>query len=117
VSTGLTVRVEVPPVLRAGTPVRWSFTVANEGPEPRTLVFPSGQQGEITLLAGGVERYRWSRGLAFVQMISERRLEPGETWGFSLEGELDVEPGRYSLVASVVATPSPPPVHAQVSVS
>jgi hypothetical protein len=81
------------------------------------LVFPSGQQGEITLHAGGVERYRWSRGLVFVQMLSERSLEPGEAWSFSLEGELDVEPGRYSLLATVTATPPPPPVHAEVTVA
>ena len=109
--TGLAVRLEVSPLPpRSGEAVRWDFSVANRGDEARALMFPSGQQGDVVLEAGGVERYRWSRDKAFVLMISERELGAGETWSFSLEDVLDVEPGRYSLVASVTATPPPPPV-------
>lgn len=76
-------------------------------------MFPSGQQGDVVLESDGVELYRWSRDKAFVLMISERELDAGETWSFSLEDVLDVEPGRYSLVASVTASPPPPVVRSE----
>jgi hypothetical protein len=115
--TGLAVRPEVSPLLpRSGEAVRWEFSVANRGEEPRALMFPSGQQGDVVLGAGGVEHYRWSRDKAFVLMISERELDAEEKWSFALENVLDVEPGRYSLVASVTATPPPPVVRGELSV-
>jgi hypothetical protein len=115
--TGLAVRLAVSPLpLRAGSPVRWTFSIANRGDELRALTFTSGQEGEVVLEVGGVERYRWSRDKVFVSMVTERALEAGETWGFSLDDVLDVEPGRYSLVASVTATPPPPVVRAELSV-
>ena len=79
-------------------------------------MFPSGQQGDVVLEAGGVERYRWSRDKAFVLMISERELKPGETWSFWLETSSMSSQGRYSLVASVTATPPPPVVRGELSV-
>jgi hypothetical protein len=113
----LAVRLEISPVPpRSGDAVRWTFSVANRGDRARALMFASGQQGDVVLEADGVERYRWSRDKAFVLMVTERELDPGETWSFSLEDLLDVEPGRYSLVASVAATPSPPVVRAELSV-
>lgn len=116
-ATGLVVRLDVSPLPpRSGGPVRWAFSVTNRGDEVRALMFPSGQEGDVVLEAGGVERYRWSRDKAFVLMITERELDAGETWSFSLEDVLDVEPGRYSLVASVTATPPPPVVRAELSV-
>ena len=115
--TGLAVSLEVSPLPpRSGEAVRWELSVANRGDQARALMFPSGQQGDVVLEAGGVERYRWSRDKAFVLMISERELGAGETWSFALEDVLDVEPGRYSLVASVTATPPPPVVRAELSV-
>lgn len=116
-ASGLAVRLEVFPLPpRSGEAVRWAFSVANRGDEARALMFPSGQQGDVVLEAGGVERYRWSRDKAFVLMISERELDAGEMWSFALEDVLDVEPGRYSLAASVTATPPPPLVRAELSV-
>jgi hypothetical protein len=32
-------------------------------------------------------------------------VAPGETWRFTLDGELDVPPGSYDLVATVTARP------------
>jgi Intracellular proteinase inhibitor len=114
---GFAVRLDVSPQPpRAGEPVRWTLSVTNSGEDPRTLTFASGQEGDVVLEADGVERYRWSRGMAFIQVLSERELDAGETWSFSLDGVLDVEPGRYSLVASVTASPAPPPVRTELSV-
>jgi Intracellular proteinase inhibitor len=117
-ASGLVVGLDVTPLPpRSGGPVLWAFSVANRGHEARTLMFPSGQQGEVVLEADGVERYRWSRDKAFVLMITERELDAGEMLSFSLEDVLDVEPGRYSLVASVTASPSPPKLRTQLTVA
>jgi hypothetical protein len=96
--------------------VEWAFTIANRGAEPCVLTFPSAQRGDVVLLAGGEERYRWSRGMMFAAMLTERRLAAGEEWRFSLAGVLDVEPGEYSLLATVAARPAPPPVRGAIVV-
>ena len=115
-STGLAVRLDLdPPTLQAGRPVRWTFTVENAGAEPQTLHFASGQRGDVVLEAGGEERYRWSSGRLFAAVLSERALPPGGDWTFSLDDVLTVEPGRYSLLATVTARP-PLVVRGEVSV-
>jgi hypothetical protein len=115
--TGLAVSLEVSPQPpRSGQAVRWDLSVANRGDHARALTFPSGQEGDVVLEAGGVARYRWSRDKAFVLMITERELGAGEVWSFTLDDVLDVEPGHYALVASVAATPPPPVVRAELSV-
>ena len=43
------------------------------------LVFMTGQRYEFVLLDGSVEKYRWSAGRMFTQMISEMVLQPGES--------------------------------------
>jgi hypothetical protein len=116
-ASGLAVRLEVSPLTpRSGEAVRWAFSVANHGDAARALMFTSGQEGDVVLEADGVERYRWSRDKVFIQMVTERELDAGETWSFSLEDELDVEPGRYSLIATVTASPTPPALRARISI-
>jgi Intracellular proteinase inhibitor len=117
-SGGLEVRLEVVPSLpRAGAAVEWRFVVVNRGGEPRRLTFTSGQQGDVVLSAGGVERYRWSRDKMFMAMLSERELAAGEEWSFVLEDVLEVEPGEYALVARVAARPEPPVVRGEIAVT
>jgi Intracellular proteinase inhibitor len=114
---GLELRLAVvPAVPRAGAAVEWRFEVANRGSGPRRLTFPSGQQGDVVLSAGGAERYRWSRDKMFVMMLSERELAAGEQLDFVLEDVLEVEPGEYALEATVAARPQPPAVHGRVVV-
>ena len=43
----------------------------------------------------------------FLQVLSERELAPGETWSFSLQGILEVQPGEYEAVASVGSSLAP----------
>jgi Intracellular proteinase inhibitor len=114
----LEVRLEVvPAVPRAGAAVEWRFSLANRGSEPHRLTFTSGQQGDVVLSAGGVERYRWSRDKMFMAMLSERELAAGEELDFALEDVLEVEPGEYALVATVTARPEPPVVRGEIAVT
>jgi hypothetical protein len=102
--------------LQAGTEARWELRLANDGPEPVVLGFRTSQLGDVALEQDGVERWRWSDGRLFLQVLGERELAPGERWSFSLEGDLDVEPGAYDAVASVSADPAPPPARRPVVV-
>jgi Intracellular proteinase inhibitor len=116
-ATGLEVRVAVAPDRpRAGEPATWTFTLVNHGRTPCSLMFPSAQQGDVVLSAHGVERYRWSSGLAFAAVLSERRLAPGEAWRFTLPATLELEPGDYALLATVAARPAPPTVRGAIAV-
>jgi hypothetical protein len=72
-----------------------------------TMTFASGQDGEVVLLQGGTERYRWSQGRAFTQAIRSEDLAPGEQLSFTLDDTLPVEPGSYDLVATVASDPAP----------
>jgi Intracellular proteinase inhibitor len=105
----------VPPVPQADEEIRWAFTVENQE-RTRMLTFSSTQQGEVVLEADGVERYRWSSGKAFAQMIVERELPVGGELAFVLEDVLNVEPGTYSLLATVTSRPAPPPVRDEITV-
>jgi intracellular proteinase inhibitor BsuPI len=116
-ATGLGVQVDVvPDPPHSGERATWTFTLANHGRRPCALTFTSAQQGDVVLTARGEERYRWSGGMMFAAMVTERELAAGEEWRFSLEAVLPVEPGEYSLLATVTARPSPPAVRADIAV-
>lgn len=75
---------------RTGGDVRWELRVTNQAAHPVTLTFPTAQLGDVALEREGTDRYRWSEGRLFLQVIGERSLAPGETWTFALDGSLDV---------------------------
>lgn len=114
--TGLGVRLELVARLVSGEPVRWTFAVTNGSNEPRLLTFTSSQQGDVVLEAAGVERYRWSKDRFFAAVIATKELPVGEEWVFALEDMLSIEPGTYSLLATVTAQPEPPGVQAEIVV-
>jgi hypothetical protein len=103
--------------LRAGGDVRWDLQVTNDGVENVVLTFMTSQLGDVVLERGGIERYRWSEGLLFGQVVSERSLGPGETWAVALEGSLDVEPGQYEATGTLACQPRPPVARARVVVA
>ena len=99
-------RVRFSPVsepVKSGDTVWWAFDIQNEGSTVLRLTFSSGQRGEVLLAQGGLERYRWSEGMAFTQAIEEVTVAPGETWSVVLNGSLTVPPGDYDLTATIVA--------------
>jgi hypothetical protein len=114
----LTLSLDVRPLpLRPGADAEWELRLRNDGPEPVRLTFPTSQLGDVVLRRDGVERWRWSEGRMFLQVLAERELAPAEEWSFSLEGAPEVEPGRYEATATVCARPAPPPARTPVEVA
>lgn len=115
---GLTLTLTHTEPLRAKAPVTWTLGVRNAGPEHVSLTFSSGQRGDVVLLQGGAERYRWGMGKAFTQAFAEMSLAPGQGESFELKDDtLGVEPGQYEMVASLKSQPSPDEVRQAVTVS
>lgn len=114
---GMTLSVEHGDLVAGDVPT-FTLTVTNGTDEDVTLVFSSGQSGDVVLSQDGEERWRWSDGLAFTQAIREEPLAAGDETTFPLEGSpLAVPPGDYDLEAILTADPAPPPVTSEVTVS
>jgi hypothetical protein len=111
----LTVRFDEP--LRSGQAVTWHLEVENRGKDPVTLRFPSGKDGDVVLLRGSSEVYRWSANRLFSQALRDVPLGVGDSHPFKLEERsLAVPAGDYELVAQVAADPSPGAVRRPVTV-
>lgn len=115
--TGLSLAFsQSPTTLDEQASVTWSFRVTNNGSEAITLTFSSGQDGDVVLTRDGSTAYRWSDGRSFTQALRNEKLGPGETYSFSLQDQLSLEPGTYSLKATVTSDPAPAPVTREVQV-
>jgi hypothetical protein len=114
---GLSLTVEFDEPLRSGRPVTWKLRVENGGPDEVTLVFRSGKDGDVSLVQGGREAYRWSGNKYFSQAMRQERLAAGEKKTFSLEEPaFSVPPGDYELMAGLDSEPAPPPARRSVKV-
>ena len=105
-----------PGPLRSGALAQFELRLANEAPEPVMLRFRDSQRGDVVLLQGGMERWRWSDDMMFLQVLGERELGAGELWSLELTRVLDVPPGAYEVVATVSSKPAPPPARLPVVV-
>lgn len=114
---GLSLSVGFDGPLRTGHPVTWALELQNRGRAPITLRFPSGKEGDVVLLRGSAEVYRWSANRLFSQALREENLAAGGQRTFRLEERsLGVPAGAYDLVAEVAADPSPGAVRRPVTV-
>ncbi len=114
---GLSLSVEFDEPLRSGGPVTWKVEVRNGGPDEVTLVFRSGKDGDVALVQGGKEAYRWSGTKYFTQAVREERLAAGARKTFTLEEKtLSAAPGDYELLAELDSEPAPPPARRSVKV-
>jgi Intracellular proteinase inhibitor len=102
---------------RRGEHVRWLFTLVNERDDAHVLTFRSSQLGDVVLQAAGVVCHAWSRGRVFAQLLSRRTIAAGESWTFSLDDELALEPGVYAVVATVACDPPLPPAYVELAVA
>ncbi|UOE93221.1 BsuPI-related putative proteinase inhibitor [Alkalihalobacillus sp. LMS39] len=83
----------------------FSFQVTNKGEEDVSILFPSGQQFEITVKNENQDVvYRYSDGKMFTMALITSELAPsemisfGDTWNYKM-----LETGQYHIVASLDA--------------
>lgn len=115
-SRALDVRVHLGATLEAGR-VRWALTLTNRGDRTVTLVYPTAQDGDVTLRRDGRVAYRWSDGRTFTRQRRCQVIGAAQEHRIELRGTvLDVEPGDYELVASWATDPSPEPARLEVTV-
>jgi hypothetical protein len=112
----LDLRISLRETLQTGR-VRWALLMTNRGDDVVTLVYPSGQDGDVVLTQDGEEAYRWSEGQAFAQAQRCQLIGPSQEYRLDLRGvPLDVEPGDYVLEASLASDPTPDPAVLDVTV-
>ena len=114
----LELRVQLGAALETGR-VRWALTVDNRGDDAVTLVYPTSQDGDVVLRAGGDDAvaYRWSADQSFAQGERCQVIGAAQQYRVELGGvPLDVEPGEYTLVASLAASPTPAPARVEVTI-
>ena len=96
----LSVRYTWETALPAGQHVRWILSLRNRTSLALHLSFRSTQYANVMLLRGGRIVYSWDAKYGFGQSLTARRLGPRETYVCRLGPDLlDLEPGRYELVA------------------
>lgn len=82
--------------------VRFVFRVRNEGDGPSDLEFRNSCHADFAVYDGDEERWRWSDGRMFMQVIEHRTIDPGGEETF--EGEWDSpEPGEFVARAELKA--------------
>ena len=112
-------RVQLGAALETGR-VRWALTVDNRGDDAVTLVYPTSQDGDVVLRAVGDDAvaYRWSADQSFAQGERCQVIGAAQQYRVELGGvPLDVEPGEYTLVASLAAAPTPAPARVEVTIA
>jgi hypothetical protein len=116
VAEDLDLRVQLGATLETGR-VRWGLTVTNRGDGAVTLVYPTSQDGDVVLRHDGAAAYRWSAGQSFAQGERCQVIGAAQQYRVELGGvPLDVEPGDYTLVASLAAAPTPAPARVEVTI-
>jgi hypothetical protein len=82
--------------------VSFVFTVENEGSETETLSFRDACTADFAVLDGDDERWRWSQGRMFAQVLQSEELAPGESVTYE-GGWGNPEGGEHTAVATLEA--------------
>lgn len=119
VADDLELRVQLRATLETGR-VRWALVVTNRGDAAATLVYPTSQDGDVVLRRTGDDdvAYRWSEDQSFAQSLRCQVIGAAQQYRVELTGvPLDVEPGEYTLVATLAADPAPAPARVDVTIT
>jgi Intracellular proteinase inhibitor len=91
-----------------GPQARWILSLRNRTSRALRVSFPTSQYANVVLRRGGKIIYSWSAKRGFAQAVSGRRLGAGATYVCTLGPDpLDLEPGRYELIAHLAGKTKP----------
>lgn len=92
----------------ASDEVRLSFHVTNVSTDPVSFTFPTSQRHDFFVETEAGERvWQWSGDRAFLQVITEATLEPGETWSMDAAWVHGGQSGRFVGVGRLAAMDRP----------
>jgi hypothetical protein len=84
--------------------VRLAFHVTNTSAVPVEFTFPTSQRYDFMVEGpGGARLWQWSEGRAFAQVVTQARLEPGETWSMEAVWQSGARAGEHIAIARLVA--------------
>jgi hypothetical protein len=91
-----------------GPQVRWILSLRNRTSSALRVSFPTSQYANVVLRQGGEIIYSWSANRVFAQAVTARRLDARATYVCILGPDpLDLEPGRYELIAHLAGKTVP----------
>jgi Intracellular proteinase inhibitor len=93
--------------ISSGDQAWWAFDATNTGQADIQLIFSDGQQADVILSQGGTDKYTWSAGKAFTQVVQTVTLAPGKSLPIVLSDTLNVPAGTYDVTARVTAMLGP----------
>ncbi|WP_248909152.1 BsuPI-related putative proteinase inhibitor [Halocatena marina] len=85
-----------------GQPVVFTFTVTNTTDQPVSLRFQDACKADFVARVEDTERWRWSVGQMFAQILEEVSLAPNEQTTFEAAWD-DPDPGSYTAHAELMA--------------
>lgn len=82
---------------------RFTLTVSNESDDPVSLTFSDSQRVDFVVRdsEADTERWRWSEGQLFAQMLGSETLDPGESVEYDAEWSAD-DAGSFVCRAELV---------------
>jgi hypothetical protein len=84
--------------------VRLVLHVTNATDDAIDFTFPTSQRYDFVVTdAAGREVWRWSAERAFLQVVTEAQLEPGETWTMEATWPTGQESGSYLATGRLTA--------------
>jgi Leu/Phe-tRNA-protein transferase len=87
----------------AASEVRLALRVTNTSGGVLELTFPTAQRYDFMVeTEDGRELWRWSADRAFAQVVTQARLEPGETWAMEATWVPDTGRGTYVATARLM---------------
>lgn len=95
-------------VYRPDAPVEARLEVSNAGATPVVLHFSSGQRYDFLVVnVAGDTAWRWAGDKAFLQMLSEEPLRPGDSLRYAEAVAIPLAAGRYTLVGRLTSRSHP----------
>jgi len=88
--------------VETGDVVRLTFAVTNTGDGPVEMEFRDSCHADFAVFDGTDERWRWSDGRAFMQVIEHRTIDPEATERFEAEWDTP-ESGEFTARAELRA--------------
>ena len=96
----------------AGESIRFTITATNTGDTARSLIFPTGQNFDITVssLNNKTPTWTWSHHMAFTMIVREVELKPGQslifhaTWKQQDDADKIMPRGPYEVRSKLTSS-------------